>query len=104
MQLGILLWSFDLCRNNCRTVLYEYADRFASIVLQAATATPQRHSARGIMNHNQVETYMVEAWFLPSDLARRRKLATFESLSDSHYTFLYAGETYLHCRMPPLVP
>lgn len=66
LQLGILLWSFELYRNTVAELSYahdEYVNRFMPKLRHIPSGTAERHTTSLIVNHNPAEAYMVEAWF-----------------------------------------
>lgn len=105
VQLGVLLWSFQLYRNTIGEALTpheEYINSYAPKLNHFATATPERHTKGAIESHNIAENYMVEAWF-------RAQGTPAEAYLDhnSHgraiiglivYIGLYAAETYIAAR------
>ncbi|KIV78829.1 hypothetical protein PV11_06439 [Exophiala sideris] len=64
LQLGILLWSFELYRDTVAELSYahdEYVNRFMPKLRHIPTGTAERHMTSLIVNHNPAEVYMVEA-------------------------------------------
>ncbi|KAI9778783.1 MAG: hypothetical protein M1839_007873 [Geoglossum umbratile] len=102
LQLGILLWSFELYRNTITELSYphdEYINKFAPTFHHVPTDTPERHATGLIINHNPAELYMVEAWFQtqgrPAIVELKQNNYTRVAVGFVSYLMLYAGETYL---------
>ncbi|OQU98293.1 hypothetical protein CLAIMM_04099 [Cladophialophora immunda] len=102
LQLGILLWSFELYRNTVAELSYahdEYMNRFMPKLRHIPSGTAERHTTSLIINHNPAEAYMVEAWF-----QARGRASTVQLRQNNYvrllvgsviYLALYSGETFL---------
>lgn len=102
LQLGILLWSFELYRNTVAELSYahdEYVNRFMPKLQHIPTGTAERHTTSLIINHNPAEAYMVEAWFRargrPSTVHLKQNNYTRLLLGSVIYAALYSAETFL---------
>ncbi|KIX96194.1 uncharacterized protein Z520_07972 [Fonsecaea multimorphosa CBS 102226] len=102
LQLGILLWSFELYRNTVAELSYahdEYVNRFMPKLRHIPSGTAERHTTSLIVNHNPAEAYMVEAWFQARGRAStiRLKQNNYARLlvGSAIYLALYSGETFL---------
>lgn len=102
LQLGILLWSFELYRSTVGELSYahdEYINRFMPKLQHIPTGTPERHTTNMIVNHNMAETYMVEAWFqargCPSTVRLKQNNYTRLFVGSAIYLALYSTETFL---------
>jgi hypothetical protein len=102
LQLGILLWSFELYRNTVAELSYahdEYVNRFMPKLRHVPTGTAERHTTSLIVNHNPAEAYMVEAWFQargrPSTVRLRQNNHTRLFVGSVVYLALYTAETFL---------
>ncbi len=102
LQLGILLWSFELYRNTVAELSYahdEYVNRFMPTLRHIPSGTAERHTTSLIVNHNPAEAYMVEAWFQargrPSTVRLRQNNHTRLLVGSVVYLALYTAETFL---------
>ncbi|KAL6253280.1 hypothetical protein RBB50_001003 [Rhinocladiella similis] len=102
LQVGILLWSFELYRNTVGELSYahdEYVNKFSPTLEHIPTGTAERHSTSLIINHNPAEAYMVEAWFrtrgAPSIIKLRQDNYIRLTLGSVIYVLLYGVETFL---------
>jgi hypothetical protein len=102
LQLGILLWSFELYRNTVAELSYahdEYVNRFMPRLRHVPTGTAERHATSLIVNHNPAEAYMVEAWFRtggrPSRVRLKQNNYTRLLVGSLVYVSLYSAETFL---------
>ncbi|OAP55293.1 hypothetical protein AYL99_10266 [Fonsecaea erecta] len=102
LQLGILLWSFELYRNTVAELSYahdEYVNRFMPKLRHVPSGTAERHTTSLIVNHNPAEAYMVEAWFQARGHAStvRLKQNNYVRLlvGSVIYLALYSGEIFL---------
>ncbi len=102
LQVGILLWSFDLYRNTVADLSYahdEYINHFMPILQHVPSGTPERHTTNTIINHNLAEAYMVEAWFQtrgsPSILKLKQNNYMRMFVGYIGYLVLYSAETFL---------
>ncbi|KEF53680.1 uncharacterized protein A1O9_10080 [Exophiala aquamarina CBS 119918] len=102
LQLGILLWSFELYRSTVGELSYahdEYINAFMPKLQHVPTGTPERHTTSLIVNHNMAETYMVEAWFQargrPSTIRLKQNNYTRLCVGSIIYLALYSTETFL---------
>ncbi|KIW11633.1 hypothetical protein PV08_10935 [Exophiala spinifera] len=102
LQVGILLWSFELYRNTVGELSYahdEYVNKFSPTLEHIPTGTAERHSTSLIINHNPAEVYMVEAWFrtrgVPSIIKLKQNNYIRLALGSFIYLLLYGAETFL---------
>lgn len=102
LQLGLLLWSFELYRNTVAELSYphdEFVNRLMPKLRHIPTGTAERHSDGLIINHNLAEAYMVEAWFRarghPSTLRLMQNNYTRVLVGSLVYVALYSVETFL---------
>jgi len=102
LQLGILLWSFELYRSTVGELSYahdEYINKFMPKLQHVPTGTPERHTTSLIVNHNMAEIYMVEAWFqargCPSIVRLKQNNNTRLFVGSVIYLALYSTETFL---------
>lgn len=105
LQIGILLWSFELYRNTIDTFSTghdEYVNQFAPSLRHLATNVPERHTTGSIENHNPAETYMVEAWFRSKGAAAVVELKQTNNIRMAVglaiYLMLYAAEMFISVR------
>jgi hypothetical protein len=102
LQLGILLWSFELYRNTVAELSYahdEYVNRFMPKLRHVPSGTAERHATSLIVNHNPAEAYMVEAWFqargCPSTLRLKQNNYARVLVGSVAYLAIYSAETFL---------
>ncbi|OCT46519.1 hypothetical protein CLCR_01943 [Cladophialophora carrionii] len=102
LQLGILLWSFELYRNTVAELSYahdEYVNRFMPKLRHIPSGTAERHTTNLIINHNPAEAYMVEAWFqargCPSTIRLKQNNYTRLLMGSVIYLAVYGAETFL---------
>lgn len=102
LQLGILLWSFDLYRSTVGELSYahdEYVNNFMPKLQHVPSGTPERHATSLIVNHNPAEAYMVEVWFrargCPSTIRLKQNNYTRLLVGSVIYLVLYSTETFL---------
>ncbi|EXJ79438.1 hypothetical protein A1O3_08940 [Capronia epimyces CBS 606.96] len=102
LQMGILLWSFELYRNTVAELSYphdEYVNRYMPKLRHVPSGTAERHTTSLIVNHNLAEAYMVEAWFqargCPSTLRLKQNNYTKLLVGSVIYLAFYSAETFL---------